>query len=68
MDQATYEFNGYTIKAPRGGSIFKAVEGDRTVMILKESGVYATLQYVNGGLNVVAEHGVRIEGNNINVL
>lgn len=63
MNNPTYEFNGYTIKGPAKSQIYKTVEGDQTIVIIRDGTIYATIQFVNNGLNIYASNGTRTEGN-----
>ena len=68
MNQPTYEFNGYTFKGPNKGAFYKPVDSEQSLIVVKDSTIYAEIQFINDGLNVYAPQGTRTEGNTIIIL
>jgi hypothetical protein len=68
MQQPTYEYNGYTIQAPVRCSIFKPVDSNDSVVVISDNSIYATVKFINSGVNVYAPQGIRIEGKTIIIL
>lgn len=68
MNNPTHIFNEYTIKAPIKSAIYSPINSTETLVIIKDSSIYAEIKFINNGLNINASKGIRLEGNIINIL
>jgi hypothetical protein len=68
LNNPKYEFHGYTIIGPAKSAIYKPTDSDQSIIVLRDSNVYAKIQFISDGLNVYAPNGTRTEGTTIHIL